>query len=408
MATRKEFLKAIGWGILGTGALGRLARGSSLAAPGDIQKTSPYGGVKITGVDIYLMDLALKQPFTIAIGTIKAANDILIKIHTDAGITGIGEACPALPITGETQAACAAVARDARELVLGRDPTAIGNILRSFGPFVHSAPSVVAAYDMALYDIVGKMAGLPLFRLLGGDKNTFETDRTVSIDTPAVMAARAKEFAARGFKTIKIKVGQNPDEDVARVDAVRAAVGPGVKLRADANQGWTVPQAVSTLRRMDGRGLQFIEQPVVAWDIAGLKTVKDESPIPVMADEAVFRPEDALKLVKAEACHYMNIKLMKAGGIDNSVRISHIAESANIRCMVGCMNESRVALAAGAHCVASQQNIVFSDLDGNEEHTSDPVIDGFSIKDGMIVLSEKPGLGVDVDPAFLKTLKKIS
>jgi L-alanine-DL-glutamate epimerase-like enolase superfamily enzyme len=407
MISRKDFLKAIGLGVLVPGALGGRTWASS-GLPGETPgKMSSYRGVKITGVDIFLMDLALKQPFTIAIGTISAANDILVRIQTDAGIVGLGEACPALPITGETQAACVAVARDIRQLVIGRDPTSIESILESFGAFFHSAPSAAAAYDMALYDIVGKMAGLPVFRLLGGDRSTFETDRTVSIDSPKVMAARAREFHERGFRTIKVKVGKDPDEDVARVEAVREAVGAEARLRIDANQGWNVPQAISTLRRMEKDNIQFAEQPVVAWDVAGLKAVKDESPIPVMADEAVFRPEDALKLAKAEACHYMNIKLMKAGGIANSIKISHIAESANIRCMVGCMNESRVALTAAAHCVASQRNIVFSDLDGNEEHTMDPVVDGFSVKEGMIILSEKPGLGVDIDPAFLKTLKKV-
>ena len=407
MLTRKDFLKAVGLGVLAGPAFGRAAAVTASARGGGPDKAAPYKGVKITGVDIYLMDLALKQPFTIAIGTITAANDILIYIHTDAGVTGIGEACPALPITGETQAQGAAAARDLRQLVVGREATAIESLVHSFGPFVHSAPSVAAAYDMALYDIVGKLAGLPVFRLLGGDRTTFETDRTVSLDTPDAMAAKAHGFAARGFRTIKVKVGQDPDTDVARVEAVRAAIGPAANIRIDANQGWTVPQAISALRRMEKFRIQFAEQPVVASDIAGLKAVDDQSPIPIMADEAVFQPEDALKLIKAEACRYINIKLMKAGGIARSVRIAHIADSANIRCMVGCMNESRVALTAAAHCVASQNNIVFSDLDGNEEHTSDPVVGGFDIKDGMIVLSEKPGLGVDVDPAFLKTLRKV-
>ncbi len=407
MLSRKDFLKAIGWGVLAAPAFGRAAGGPAPEGTAATGQATPYKGVKITGVDIYLLDLALKQPFTIAIGTITAANDILIKVHTDAGITGIGEACPALPITGETQAQGVAVARDVRQLVVGREATAIQSLLQSLGPFVHSAPSVAAAYDMALYDIVGKLAGLPVFRLLGGDKTTFETDRTVSIETPEAMAAKAKGFLARGFRTIKVKVGQDPDTDVARVEAVRDAVGAGATIRIDANQGWTVPQAISTLKRLERFRVQFAEQPVVASDIAGLKAVNDESPIPIMADEAVFQPEDALKLVRAEACRYMNIKLMKAGGIARSVRIAHIADSANIRCMVGCMNESRIALTAAAHCVASQGNIVFSDLDGNEEHTSDPVVDGFTIKDGMIVMPEKPGLGVDVDPAFLRTLRKV-
>lgn len=407
MPSRKDFMKMLAWGALGSGALARGVLGAGGGPGGKPDRTAPYGGTRITGVDIHPMDLEIKQPFAIAIGTITAANDILVRIHTDSGITGIGEACPALPITGETQEACLSAARDIRKLLLGKDPTAIGSILESFGPFFHTAPSVAAAYDMALYDIVGKMAGLPVFRLLGGDRSVFETDRTVSIDPPGIMAERAAGFVARGFHTVKVKVGQDPDTDVERVRAVREAVGAGIRLRIDANQGWTVPKAISALKRMEKYDIELVEQPVVAWDVAGLKSVKDESPIPIMADEAVFRPEDALRLVRAEACHYINIKLMKAGGIANSIRISNIAESANVRCMVGCMNESRIALTAGAHCVASQKNIIFSDLDGNEEHKMDHVVDGFTIKDGMIVLNEKPGLGVDIDPDYLKTLKKV-
>lgn len=407
MITRKDFLKTLGLGLAGWPVLGTRGLAASGRLAPDTERKAPVRGLKITGVDIHPMDLAIKEPFKIAIGTITAANDILVRVRTDAGIIGIGEACPALPITGETQEACLAVARDIRTLIVGRDPTSIESLLGSFGTFLHTAPSVVAAYDMALYDIVGQMAGLPVFRLLGGDKASFETDRTVSLAAPEAMAAKAKAFLGRGFRTIKVKVGQDPVEDVARVAAVREAVGPEARIRIDANQGWSVPQAVWALKRMEGSRVQFVEQPVVAWDLTGLKSVKDESPIPVMADEACFRPDDALKLVKAEACHYINIKLMKAGGIFNAVKISHVAESANVACMVGCMNESRIALTAAAHVVGSQRNIVFADLDGNEEHIADPVVDGFTIRDGMIVLSEKPGLGVDVDPAFLKTLKKI-
>jgi L-alanine-DL-glutamate epimerase-like enolase superfamily enzyme len=145
----------------------------------------------------------------------------------------------------------------------------------------------------------------------------------------------------------------------------------------------------------------------VAWDTAGLKTVRSESPIPIMADEAIFLPSDAIKLIKAEACDFFNIKLMKAGGILNSVRIAHIADAANMRCMVGCMLDSNVGLTAAAHVVASQRNIVYADLDGNTEHVVDPVIGGMTVKAGIITLPETPGLGLDVDPAFLKKMMKV-
>ena len=153
------------------------------------------------------------------------------------------------------------------------------------------------------------------------------------------MAANAKKHAALGYKTLKVKIGLDPDQDFERLRAVREAVGDGITLRIDANQGYTVPQAIYALRKIEKLRIQLVEQPVLASDIAGLKTVRAESPIPIMADEACFLPADALKLIKAEACDYINIKLMKAGGILNSVRIAHIADAANMRCMVGCMLE---------------------------------------------------------------------
>jgi L-alanine-DL-glutamate epimerase-like enolase superfamily enzyme len=159
---------------------------------------------------------------------------------------------------------------------------------------------------------------------------------------------------------------------------------------------------------MERLNVQFVEQPVVAWDHAGLKAVRNESPIAVCADEALFLPQDALKLIKAEACDYFNIKLMKAGGITNSVRIAHIADAANMLCMVGCMLETRLGLTAGAHVVASQRNITFVDLDAYAFHTTDPIVGGMTVSQaGKVTLPELPGLGVDVDSAFLKKLKQV-
>jgi L-alanine-DL-glutamate epimerase-like enolase superfamily enzyme len=337
----------------------------------------------------------------------KAANDLLIRIRTDQGIVGLGEACPFPPITGETQATNAAAAISIRDMLVGEDPLAIDALLRKIGPLVHSNPSAVAAFDMALHDILGKVAGLPLFRLLGGTKNVFETDITTSLDTLENMTAESKKYADMGYKTLKVKVGLDPDEDFARLSAIRRAVGPKVAIRIDANQGWTVPQAVYALRKMEPLAIQFCEQPVLASDTAGLRAVRSQSPIAIMADEALFGPADAVKLIRAEACDSFNIKLMKAGGILNAIRIAHIADAANMRCMAGCMLESKLALTAAAHVVASQANIVYADLDGNSEHVTDPIIDGMTVKAGALTLPEKPGLGCDVDPAFLKKLRKI-
>ena len=401
--TRKDFLKMFGLGVASAG----LFQKSGLAAEKVEPARAAVGTMKIKAIEIFKFDLQLTSPFRISLGTLNAANDVLIKVYTDTGLVGFGEACPFPPITGETQDTNLSMARSIRDMLIGRNPLAIESLVAEMGPMAHSNPSVVAAYDMAMFDILGKAAGLPVFRLLGGDKTSFETDITTGIDTPEAMASEAKKHANNGYKNLKVKVGLDPDEDIARIKAVREAIGPDIRLRIDANQGWSVPQAIYALKSMEPYKIQLVEQPVVAWDMAGLKAVRSESPIPIMADEALFLPADAIKLIRADACDTFNIKLMKAGGILNSVRIAHIADAANIRCMVGCMLDSKIALTAAAHVVASQKNIIYADLDGNADHVIDPIVGGMTVKSGVISLPETPGLGVDVDPAFLKKMAKV-
>lgn len=391
--TRKTFLKA---------------RGPGGSAASEKLKKSAAEKLRIRDVELYAFDIPLKEPFRISLGVFSAAHNVLVRIVTDSDLVGLGESSPFPPITGDTQETNLLMARSIREMIKGKNPLTVDTLIAEIGHIVHSNPSIVAAFDMALVDILGKAAGLPIFRLLGGDKRTFETDVTVGMDKPERMAASAAGYVARGYKNIKIKVGLEPDLDAERVQAVREAIGKDIGLRIDANQGWTVPQAIYALRKMERLNVQFVEQPVIAWDVAGLKTVRNESPIPVCADESLFLPQDAMKLIKAEACDYFNIKLMKAGGMMNSVRIAHLADAANMRCMVGCMLETRLALTAGAHVVGSQRNITFADLDAYTVHTVDPIVGGMMPDQaGTITLPELPGLGVDIDPAFLKKLKRI-
>jgi len=401
--SRKNFLKMMGLGFLSTGASKGLSQPSLPLEKAKVEAAR----LKITGVDIYAFDIPLKEPFKISIGTVYAANDVLVIIQTDAGVVGLGEACPFAPITGETQEMNLAAAKGLREMVLGKSPLSIESLVHGFGPFLHSNPSAAAAFDTALYDILGKVAGLPLYRLFGGDKPSFGTDITTDLDEPEKMAAKAREFVGRGFDTIKIKVGQGQEIDLRRLEAIRDAIGYERHIRIDANQGWTPPLAIDTLKKMEKFQVQFVEQPVLASDMDGLKAVHNVSPIPVMADEAVFLPADALKLIKADACAYFNIKLMKAGGLLNMMKIAHLADAANMLCMVGCMIESRLGLTAAAQVVASNRNIVFADLDGHNSHTIDPVVGGMLFEKGQVTVPELPGIGADVDPMFLKKLKKI-
>ena len=400
--SRHQFLKFFGLGVASAAFSEKLGWASPrlAAAREEVRK------MKIKKIEIYNFDVPLFEPFRISIGTMEAANDVLVRIITDSGLYGIGEACPFPPITGETQESNIAAARAIREILLDKDPLNIEGLVDRIGNIVHANPSAVAAFDSALYDLLGKVAGQPVYKLLGGYRSSFETDMTTGLDTPEKMAADARESVEQGYRQIKIKVGQDPDLDLKRVAAVRQAIGPDIKLRLDANQGWSVPEAISALRRMEPYHIEFCEQPVKDSDIYGMKQVRAQSPVPIMADESVFGPADAIKLLKEEACDYFNIKLMKAGGILNSLKIAHVAAAANLKCMVGCMLETRLGLTAAAHLVASQKNIVFADLDGNSDHKIDPVVGGIKVEKGVIYLPEAPGLGCDVDPGFLKKMKQ--
>ncbi len=400
--TRKDFMK-----MLGIGGLAALAKPTGSFGQALESKFPAPGKDKIKDVEIYVFDLPLVAPFRIAIGEMKAANDVLVRIRTERGITGLGEACPFPPITGETQETNLAAARALRNIYLGKDPLAVLALQKETGAIIHSNPSMVAAFETAIFDILGKTAGLPLFRMFGGDNPSFDTDITTGIDTPEKMAQSTAAHAALGYKVLKVKLGTDPDTDIARIRAVRQAIGDKIDLRIDANQGWSVPQAAYALERLAQFRIQLAEQPVVRTDLSGLAEIKRLSSIPIMADESLFLPADAISLIKAEACDYLNIKLMKAGGILNMVRIAHIADAADMRCMVGCMLESRIGLTAAAHVVASQPNIIFADLDGNADHTVDPVIGGMKVKNGVITLPEEPGLGCDIDPVYLRKLRKV-
>ena len=402
--TRRDF-----FGLMGLGAvslknfLGRSQEKSPGLTPLKLPKIP---NAKITNVEVYYYDLPLLEPFKISIAEMKEVLNVLVRLHTNQGIVGWGEAAPFPALTGDTQATSIAAAKDIAELVMGQDALNYAKIINAINSFIPHNPSIKAAFDMALFDILGKAADLPLYKLLGGVKNSFETDLTISLHTPEETAIRALDAVKNGFKTIKAKVGVSMESDVARIKALRGAVGPEINIRIDANQAWSVREAIKNLDRLMEYNIQLVEQPVRAWDLDGLKQVRQSVKIPVMADEAVFSPADALKIIKSEAADYLNIKLMKAGGILSSLKIAYLGEAACLPCMVGCMNESNLSISAGAHLHASQSNIIFADLDTSFFLKVDPVIGGIKINKGIVTLPEQSGIGAEVDPIWFKKLQK--
>jgi L-alanine-DL-glutamate epimerase-like enolase superfamily enzyme len=359
---------------------------------------------RITGVELFPYALESKQVTRIALGQV-AAEGVLVRLWTGDDLVGWGEASPYAPITGETQASCIAVGKRLAQVVRNRDVFDLALMAADMDAAVVGNPSIKAALEMAAWDLCGKLARQPVCHLVGQYRESFETDRTVYLDEPLAMAEKAKEIVREGYKAVKVKVGQSPELDVARVRAVRAAVGEKIRIRIDANQGWTRDTALKALRSLEEFDIEFCEQPVASSDWEGLRQVSEHSRIPIMADESVHGPSDAIECVRRAAANLINIKLMKSGGILKSMRIAAIAEAANMQCMLGSMVETRLALTAAAHVVAAQKCVTYADLDTFTEHKIDPVVGGMQVKDGLVTLPQAPGLGVDVDADFLKTLK---
>jgi L-alanine-DL-glutamate epimerase-like enolase superfamily enzyme len=365
------------------------------------------GKLKIESIDVYKADIPFHEPFKIAIMEITCAESVFVRINTNEGVYGMGEANPFWAITGETQAICLAGAVDLGKLLVGRDPLDIEERMREIDKFLVHNSTLRSAFDMALFDILGKAAVLPLYAVLGGGKRVFWTDNTIGIADPAVMAQKAAAFKKAGFKAIKVKLGTTKDQDIARIKAIRQAIGETLPIRVDANQGWDYRTAVATLQALGSLGIEYCEQPIAHWDYENMRRIRQNSPIAIMADESLFDHHDAYRLAALGCCDYFNIKLAKSGGIHTALKINAIAEGAGIRCMVGCMTETRLGLTAAAHLVSARRNIQYADLDGHMMLKEDPVVGGAQYKVGEITVPDAPGHGADIDPDFLEKCARI-
>ena len=353
--------------------------------------------MKITAIEWGRVSIPLRTPFKTALRTVESVEDIIVTIYTDTGDVGFGEAPPTGVITGDTTDAIIGALRDhlAKNL-LGRDVEEFETLMQLVQKCVVHNSSAKAAVDMALWDLYGKRYKIPVFKMLGGARQRITTDLTISVNAPEVMAEDARKAIARGYDCLKVKVGVNPSLDVARLAAVRAAVPKETCVRIDANQAWKPKEAIRILNDMQDRGLdiEFVEQPVAAGDLEGMAYVTAHSQVPVLADESVFSPEDALKILQLRAADLVNIKLMKCGGIYNGLKIATLAEMYGVECMIGCMLEGRVAVNAAVHLACARGIITKFDLDGPMLCASDPVHGGSVFHEKDIFLPEEPGLGI--------------
>ena len=352
--------------------------------------------MKITDIQFEKLRVKLHKPFVVAIGVIEYGETMIVKVTTDNGIVGYGEASPFSPVTGETLDSVSIFLGLFKNALLGQNPFELEKIHKIMNRLTVGNSSAKAGIDIALYDIIGKKLGMPLYQVLGGYRNSFVTDVTVGIDKPEEMAQTALNYVKSGFHIIKVKAGISPEEDLTAIRLIREAVGPDVTLRVDANQGWDVSTAVRMLMDFEAYDVEAVEQPVVYWDIDGLAYIRRQSKIPIMADESLHTPQDAMKLAKAEAVDIFNIKLMKSSGIYPALGINAIGESAGIPCMLGCMLETKLGITASASLVAAQKNITKADLDSFRHFDDSAVHGGFTLENGVLTLLDKPGLGIEL------------
>lgn len=353
--------------------------------------------MKITKLEVWPVHMPLAEPYSIAYQTVDATNNVFLRIETNAGICGYGCAAPDEHITGETAKSVQAVLQDvATPSMRGSDPFRPAMILEKLKPHMELQPSARAAVDMALYDLLGKVSNLPLWKLLGGFRDRIKTSITIGIVPVKETIERASDLVAKGFKILKLKGGLDVDTDIERVLKVREAVGKKIGLRFDANQGFTVEESLKFVEQTRKADLDLIEQPTPRGQPDMLGRLTSVVPIPVMADESLMTLRDAFRIARRGLADMVNVKLMKVGGISEALQIDAVARSAGLEVMVGCMDEAALAIAAGLHFALARPNVIYADLDGHLGLVNDPSDGAVILRNGTLFPGNDPGLGFEL------------
>jgi muconate cycloisomerase len=370
--------------------------------------------MKITHVETYPVEIPIKPErwMISSLGQHRVSRYLLLRVLTDAGIEGAGEATVTARWSGETVwTAQSMVERVLAPAVIGLDPTDVAAIDEKMDAAAAHNWFAKSAIEMACWDIFGIAEGKPVYELLGGACRPLAVRSRYSMGAyePEKAAARAKELVSLGFTTIKVKVGRNANEDIARVRAVRAAIGTGIALTVDANCGWSAETAIRAINELSDCNLSLDEQPTPDGDYAAIARVRRETTVPVMADDMCFNLVHAQELVRNEGCDVISVYPGKNGGIRKSKEIVDYAAQHGVACSIGSNLELDVATAAMAHLVVACPNMQIEkypgDMLGADYHEIRVARNPIRIEGPMTTIDDTPGLGVDVDWGLVRGLR---
>jgi len=350
--------------------------------------------MRIARIETWREAIPLTRPYEIAFRRTDSVGNCFLRLIPEKGQPGLGCAAPEHHVTGETLDDCeAALDPSSLDWLQGADVRELPLLLRQLEGHLPDTPAARAALDMALHDLLARRLEIPLLSLLGPCQQSLPTSITVGIMGIDETLEEAEEYLSRGFRHLKIKTGQDVDEDIARLQALRDRFGDRIQIRVDPNQGYDQTALQRFLDETRDCRLEFVEQPLPVSE--DMRTLPRSTQDQLAADESLLSPSDALQLAAPpRACGIFNIKLMKCGGIGPARRIADIAELAGIDLMWGCMDESRISIAAALHAALACPNTRYLDLDGHLDLARDPAQGGFELRDGVLRPNGSPGLGI--------------
>jgi muconate cycloisomerase len=368
--------------------------------------------MRITRIETIPVRVPLKEGLTTrtAHGPHAVSHYVIVRVHTDGDLVGLGEATVSAIWSGETAQGCvAAIEQCLAPALVGADPTHLQELRTRMDEALKFNPFTKAAVEMALWDLVGKAAGVPVYQLLGGKvRSRIPIKMMIGAFDPAQAETLARRFLSWGVRCLKVKVGIDPVSDLARVQAVRESAGPDLPLCVDANCGWKAPTARRMVRQLQPQNLLFIEQPIPAGDPHLLAEVRQASPVPILADESVWTVTDAWAVAAARAADIISVYPGKNGGIGNAIEIVHVAKAAGLLCLMGSNLELGVGTAAMLHLAAAVPEIASeiypADIIGPLYHQSDLLRRPLTLGPEYAVVPEGPGLGVELDETQLANL----